>query len=87
MEERKKQVYQKPVSKEEAVVALENLSGKVYNRLKGRVLAAVESIYDADKASPKFITFKNALDLHLSTVTKGVKNEVADCLDLLYKKE
>jgi len=86
MEEVKaKQVYQKPESKESAVLALENLSGKIYNRLKGRVLAAVESIYDADKTSSKFITFKNALDLHLSTVTKGVKNEVADCLELLNK--
>lgn len=78
-----KQVYKKPESREEATMALENLSGKVYNRLKGRVLAAVESIYDSDKTSSKFVTFKNALDLHLSTVTKGIKNEVTDCLSIL----
>jgi len=83
VEVEKKSNYKKPENAGEAKLVLEGLSGKVYNRLKGRVLAAVESIYDNDKTSEKFITFKNVLDLHLGTVTRGVKNEVADCLEIL----
>lgn len=79
----KKTMYKKPENTDEAKVVLEAIPGKVYNRMKGRVLAAVESIYDGDKTSEKFQTFKNVLDLHLGTVTRGVKNEITDCLEIL----
>lgn len=86
MEEEKKS-YKKPETKEEARAVLENIPAKIYNRLKGRVLAALESIYltdpEKEKQNSKFVTFKNAINLHLGTVTRGIKNEITDCLEIL----
>ncbi len=82
VEERKQYVPEVPMTtKEDAVQVLDELSLKVFSKLKGRILATIEQTLPIEDS--RLIPLKNAVAGHILFVTKYMKEKIAQAVKLL----